>query len=175
MPDGDLPGKAFDDIQADDQNDHDADHVGDDVEERVVVRGFVGLGSTAGHVEIVKALDAQHVRAGRATSDETGSFLVQHLESGTYEIFVTHVGYHRLHIRSFTLVAGEATAGTVSTVGESLTVGAPVALAMVRREVADGDTVAVRWDSGSVPGLVHDLPLDDLSEISHSSNTQDRD
>ena len=73
------------------------------------------------------------------------------------------------------VVAGEATAGTVSTVGESLTVGAPVALAMVRREVADGDTVAVRWDSGSVPGLVHDLPLDDLSENSHSSNTQDRD
>ncbi|MCH7584067.1 MAG: folate-binding protein YgfZ [Acidobacteria bacterium] len=73
------------------------------------------------------------------------------------------------------VVADEATVGTVSTVGESLTVGAPVALAMLRREVEDGDTVAVRWDSGSVQGRVHALPLDDLSGISHSSYKQDRD
>ncbi len=61
------------------------------------------------------------------------------------------------------VVANETAAGTVSTVGESLTVGAPVALAMVRREVDDGDAVVVRWDSGSVQGRVHALPLDDLS------------
>ncbi len=73
------------------------------------------------------------------------------------------------------VVANEAAVGTVSTVGESLAVGAPVALAMVRREVDDGDTVVVRWDSGSVQGRVHALPLDDLSGISHSSYTQDRD
>ncbi len=73
------------------------------------------------------------------------------------------------------VVADEAAVGTISTVGESVTVGAPVALAMVRREVEDGASVAVRWDSGSVQGRVHALPLDDLSGISHSSYTQDRD
>ncbi len=73
------------------------------------------------------------------------------------------------------VVADDSAVGIVSTVGESLTVGAPVALAMVRREVEDGDAVMVQWDSGSVQGRVHVLPLDDLSGISHSSYTQDRD
>ena len=44
-----------------------------------------------------------------------------------------------------------------------------------RKDVRVGDTVVVRWDSGSVQGRVHALPLDDLSGISHSSYTQGRD
>jgi len=73
------------------------------------------------------------------------------------------------------VVVDQIAVGTVSTVGESLTVGAPVALATLRREVDHGATVSVQWDSGSVQGRVHALPLDDLSGISHSSYTPDRD
>jgi len=73
------------------------------------------------------------------------------------------------------LVVGDAVVGTLSTVGESLAIRAPVALAMVRREIEAGDDVVVRWDSRSIPARVHALPLDDLSGISHSSYTEDRD
>jgi folate-binding protein YgfZ len=68
----------------------------------------------------------------------------------------------------------DATVGTLSTVGESLAVRAPVALAMVRREVEPGDGVTVRWNSGEIVGRVRSLPLDDLSTLSHSSYTEDR-
>jgi len=72
------------------------------------------------------------------------------------------------------VVVEDSTVGALSTVGESLAVRAPVALAMVRREVESGDTVIVRWNSGETAGRVHPLPLDDLSTISHSSYTQHR-
>jgi len=72
------------------------------------------------------------------------------------------------------VVVDETTVGTLSTVGESLAVRAPVALAMVRREVEPGDAVAVRWSSGDVVARVHQLPLDDLSTLSHSSYTEHR-
>lgn len=73
------------------------------------------------------------------------------------------------------VVSGGAEVGTLSTVGESLAVRAPVALAMVRTEVEDAAAVTIRWESGSVPARIHALPLDDLSEISHSSYTVHRD
>jgi len=73
------------------------------------------------------------------------------------------------------VVAGDAVVGTLSTVGESLAAMAPVALAMVRREIEAGDEVSVRWDEGSVPARVRTLPLDDLSPVSHSPYTEERD
>jgi tRNA-modifying protein YgfZ len=73
------------------------------------------------------------------------------------------------------VVAGDAVTGKLTTVGESLAVRAPVALAMVHREVEIGQTVAVRWDSGTSLGTVLALPLDDLADISHFPNTKNRD
>lgn len=49
--------------------------------------------------------------------------------------------------------------GAVTSVAESLTVRAPVALGLLRREVAPGDRVEVRWDGGSAPARVSELPL----------------
>jgi folate-binding protein YgfZ len=72
------------------------------------------------------------------------------------------------------VVAEDVIVGALSTVGESLAVRAPVALAMVRREAESGDPVTVRWGSGEVAGRVHPLPLDDLSALSHSSYTENR-
>ncbi len=55
--------------------------------------------------------------------------------------------------------AGERSAGTVTSVAESLDVGAPVGLALVRREVTSGDVVDLTWEGGGVPAEVRDLPL----------------
>jgi tRNA-modifying protein YgfZ len=73
------------------------------------------------------------------------------------------------------VLAGGTAVGSVSTVGESLALMAPVALAMVRREVEPGDPVTLRWDGGEVSARVETLPLDDLAESSHSSYTSRRD
>lgn len=72
------------------------------------------------------------------------------------------------------VVVGDTVVGALSTVGESLVLRAPVAMAMAKREVAAGDDVAIRWDSGVAAGRVRDLPLDDLAPISHSSYTKHR-
>jgi folate-binding protein YgfZ len=61
--------------------------------------------------------------------------------------------------------------GVVTSVGESLTLRAPVAMAMVRREAADGSTVRIEWGSGGAEAVVHPLPLDDFSDLSHTSRT----
>lgn len=63
--------------------------------------------------------------------------------------------------------------GTVTSVGESLTLRAPIAMAMVRREAADGDPVEIVWDGGSAPAVVGSLPLDDFSEPPHTLRTPD--
>lgn len=55
--------------------------------------------------------------------------------------------------------------GTVTSVAESLHLRAPVGLALVRREVADGDAVTLEWDGGSADAEVRALPLDDFSEV----------
>jgi tRNA-modifying protein YgfZ len=65
--------------------------------------------------------------------------------------------------------------GTVTSIGESLRLRAPVAMALLRREVGPGDTVTVGWEGGSVEAVVDVLPLDPdlrgtLPPASHSSN-----
>ena len=51
--------------------------------------------------------------------------------------------------------------GTVTSVGESLDLRAPVALGMVRREAADGDLVDLTWEGGSAAATVVALPMVD--------------
>lgn len=77
--------------------------------------------------------------------------------------------------RGAEVVSDGRAVGVVSTVGESLALRAPVALARVRTEVADGDEIRLRWDGGEVAARVRDLPMDDLSGRSHSSYTAQRD
>ena len=58
------------------------------------------------------------------------------------------------------VVVDGAAAGTVTSVAESLTLSAPVGLAMVRRQVEPGSSVVLRWPGGEAPALVERLPLD---------------
>jgi folate-binding protein YgfZ len=62
------------------------------------------------------------------------------------------------------LVVDDDVIGSISTVGESLALRAPVGLAMVRREAASGSQVEVRWPGGSEVGVVMDLPLDEMTQ-----------
>ncbi|MGH8874812.1 MAG: YgfZ/GcvT domain-containing protein [Acidimicrobiia bacterium] len=57
------------------------------------------------------------------------------------------------------LVSGDRPVGRLTSVAESLTLRAPVGLALVRREVAPGDRVGVRWQGGETIALVSDLPM----------------
>jgi folate-binding protein YgfZ len=58
------------------------------------------------------------------------------------------------------IVTLDKVVGTLSSVAESLSLRAPVALALVRREVEPGATVEIRWDGGRAPARVEELPLD---------------
>ncbi|MEE8490157.1 MAG: glycine cleavage T C-terminal barrel domain-containing protein [Acidimicrobiia bacterium] len=49
--------------------------------------------------------------------------------------------------------------GELTSVSESLRVGAPIGLGLVRREVLPGDSVEIRWAGGKVGAEVRDLPL----------------
>ncbi|MDH3250185.1 MAG: hypothetical protein OEQ47_14550 [Acidimicrobiia bacterium] len=49
--------------------------------------------------------------------------------------------------------------GTLTSVSESLGVMAPIALCLLRREVAPGAEVEVRWPSGATPAIAQELPL----------------
>lgn len=60
------------------------------------------------------------------------------------------------------IVLGSDVVGTLSSVGESLTLRAPIALAMVRREVEPGTEVEVRWPGRGAAAEVRALPLDDF-------------
>jgi folate-binding protein YgfZ len=60
--------------------------------------------------------------------------------------------------------AGDRVVGRVTSVAESLTLRAPIALALVRREVAPGEDVTVGLEGGSVPAHIEDLPLDDFTD-----------
>jgi aminomethyltransferase len=53
-----------------------------------------------------------------------------------------------------------AEVGAITSLAESLELRAPVALALVRREVEPGDAVSISWEQGSAPAVVHELPLD---------------
>ncbi|NIR39849.1 MAG: hypothetical protein GWN07_28715 [Actinobacteria bacterium] len=57
------------------------------------------------------------------------------------------------------VVAGERPVGSVTSVAESLELRAPVGLALVRREVAPGDTVKLLWDGGGAEAVVVELPF----------------
>jgi folate-binding protein YgfZ len=57
------------------------------------------------------------------------------------------------------LVSGDRVVGALTSVGESLTVRAPIGLGMVRREVEPGDTVNVSWPGGGTVAEVRSLPL----------------
>jgi glycine cleavage system aminomethyltransferase T len=57
-----------------------------------------------------------------------------------------------------------ATVGYLTSVAESLTLRAPVGLALVRREVEPGERVEVRWEGGSAGAIVRELPLSDFTE-----------
>jgi folate-binding protein YgfZ len=61
------------------------------------------------------------------------------------------------------LVAAGREVGTLTSVAESLTLRAPVGLALVRREADPGSMVDVRWDGGNVTGRIEELPLDDFA------------
>lgn len=53
-----------------------------------------------------------------------------------------------------------AVVGSLTSVGESLELRAPVALGLLRREAEPGDEVQIRWDGGGVGAVVRELPLD---------------
>lgn len=61
--------------------------------------------------------------------------------------------------------AGDKLIGTVSSVAESLTLRAPVAVSLLRRETSPGDAVEVRWDGGNAEAVVHELPFDDFTNL----------
>jgi folate-binding protein YgfZ len=58
------------------------------------------------------------------------------------------------------LVVGDQTVGTLTSVGESLSLQAPVGMALVRREVESGDDVEIRWGGGSTAAAVRALPME---------------
>lgn len=62
------------------------------------------------------------------------------------------------------LFAGDAQVGKLTSVAESLTLRAPVGMALVRRETEPGARVEIRWEGGSAPALVRRLPLSDFTE-----------
>ena len=55
--------------------------------------------------------------------------------------------------------AGDRDVGQITSVSESVFVGAPIGLALLRREVEPGDEVEIRWPTTSTPALVRDLPF----------------
>jgi folate-binding protein YgfZ len=55
--------------------------------------------------------------------------------------------------------SGSHGVGTVTSVGESLDLRAPVALALIRREVDPGDEVTITWPGGRAGAVVRRLPL----------------
>ena len=57
------------------------------------------------------------------------------------------------------VVAADTVVGTITSVSESLLVGAPIGLGLIRRQVDPGSPVAIRWPGGSAPAEVRTLPL----------------
>lgn len=51
------------------------------------------------------------------------------------------------------------TVGVLTSVGESRRVGAPVALALIRREAPPGTRVVITWEEGEFPGRIERLPF----------------
>lgn len=57
------------------------------------------------------------------------------------------------------VVAGDAAVGSITSVSESLTVGAPIGLGLIRREIHPGTEVEIRWPGGSASAEIRELPL----------------
>lgn len=57
------------------------------------------------------------------------------------------------------VVAGDDAVGAITSVSESLLVGAPVGLGLIRREVEPGSRVEIRWPGGHASAEVRALPL----------------
>lgn len=53
--------------------------------------------------------------------------------------------------------------GRVGSSARSVELGGPVALALVRREIAPGEAVVVRWEGREVRAMVRELPLRDFA------------
>ncbi len=54
--------------------------------------------------------------------------------------------------------AADKEVGAITSVSETLT--SPVGLVLLRREVALGDTVTIRWDGGEAPAIVRGAPVE---------------
>ena len=61
------------------------------------------------------------------------------------------------------VIVGDLVVGTLTSVGESLTLRAPIGMALLRREAGPGDGVQIHWKGGRAPARVEELPLDDFS------------
>jgi len=61
------------------------------------------------------------------------------------------------------VMVGDLVAGTLTSVGESLTLRAPIGMALLRREAGPGDEVQIHWTGGRAPARVAELPLDDFA------------
>ena len=57
------------------------------------------------------------------------------------------------------VVAGDMVVGAITSVSESLLVGAPIGLGLIRREVDPGTEVEIRWPGGSAKAEIRTLPL----------------
>jgi len=55
--------------------------------------------------------------------------------------------------------AGDSAVGAITSVSESLLVGAPIGLGLIRREVEPGARVEIRWAGGTAAAEVRALPL----------------
>lgn len=58
-----------------------------------------------------------------------------------------------------TVIVAEAEVGTLTSVGQSLERGGPVALAYIARKVEGPAAATVRWDGGAAPASIEMLPL----------------
>ncbi len=53
----------------------------------------------------------------------------------------------------------DAEVGAITSVAESLLVGAPIGLGLIRREVEPGSPVEIRWEGGTAAAEIRNLPL----------------
>lgn len=54
---------------------------------------------------------------------------------------------------------GDREVGTITSVCESLAVGAPIGLGLIRREVETNERIEIRWEGDAAPAIVRALPL----------------
>ena len=74
------------------------------------------------------------------------------------------IGANVLPPENAEIFAEGAPVGRITSVAESLTLRAPVGLALVRREVEPDSPVEIRWEGGSAAAVVRHLPLSYFTE-----------